>query len=160
MLKKGYTLIELIVAIGLSALFLPAIVYVFSFSLNSAVQGGSYTKAYALAQEQMEAVYYLKAYDPNWDWISFPENNSGLDYYQPQKVDGNWLLGAKTTSPQNENGFTSKLQIFPVRRTFDDISDDHLSELDPSSRKVVVTVDWLEKGEPVSIELVTYVTEY
>ena len=160
MKSKGYSLIELIVALGLAALFIPAIVFVFSFSLMSARQGESYTIAYSLAQEQMEAIYFLKAHDPNWDWFNYPENNSASDYYQPTRASDGWQLGPKISTPKEENGYVTSVKILPVKRSSGNISDDPLSIDDPTSRKVVVAVSWKENGVPVNIDLVSYVTDY
>ena len=163
--SKGFTLIELIIAIGLMAIFIPSLIFVFSFSLGTSVQGESYTQAYTIAQEQMEAIYFLKDNDISWNWTDYPENNGEIDYYQPSQIDGEWSLGLKKEgSPTITNGYAATVKIYPViRNTSGDISedtDDPLNTVDPTSRKIVVDVSWKEKGEPTSIELVSYATKH
>ncbi len=166
MLNKGFTLIELLVALGLSALFLPALVFVFSFSLGAASQGESYTQAYALAQEQMEAIYYLKDnVGSDWDWTLTPVNTSPMEYYQPSKVSGSWKLDTTTTSPVKINGYTTTVQIFAVNRKdvdYDGIGDEiaDMGIPDNFTRKVAVKVAWKEKGQDTSIDLVSYVSKH
>ena len=163
MKKNGFTLIELLIAIGLMALFLPALVFVFSFSLKSAVQGESYTKAYTIAQQQMEAVYYLKSNEIGWDWEDSTINNTkdGNDYYQPQpQVDGTWVLGPKISSPQEINGYTSTVKILPVYRDNLEIIDDSSYPEDPYTRKIIVNVSWKESGQTTKVDLVSYVSCY
>lgn len=164
-MNKGFTLIELLIAIGLMAIFIPSLVFVFSFSLGSSVQGESYTEAYTLAQEQMEAVYFLKENDISWNWSDYPENNGEFDYYQPTQEDGFWDLGPiKEGPPTITDGFAATIKIYPVaRNTLGNISEDTedpLNTIDPTSRKVVVNVVWEEKGEPTNIELVSYATKH
>jgi prepilin-type N-terminal cleavage/methylation domain-containing protein len=161
MKSKGFTLIELLIAMGLSALFLPALVFVFSFSLGAASQGESYTQAYALAQENMEAIYYLKENSAEWNWQTQPANTTSTnEYYQPYKAAGTWNLGLITSSPQQINGYTVTVKILPVIRnmTTGDISDS--GEVDIYTREVIVNVSWKEKGEPTDIELVSYVSRH
>ena len=159
--QGGFTLIELIIAVGLTALFIPALVFVFSFSLGSASQGESYTQAYALAQENMEAIYYLKENDLNWDWDSEPSNTMEGEFYQPEKTGSDWILGSKTSSPiPTDGGYTITVKILPVNRLGMNISDDPWSALDPYTRKVVVNVSWNEKGIPTDIDLVSYVSRH
>ena len=160
--KNGFTLIELIIAIGLSALFLPALVFVFSFSLGAASQGESYTQAYAIAQENMEAIYFLKKNDTNWNWESAPVNTTNPDdYYQPYKTSGKWNLGLITPSPQSKNGYTVTVKILPVYRDSDEnITEDQSESTDPFTRKIIVYASWMEKGELTDIELVSYVSRH
>jgi len=148
---KGFTLVELIIAIGLAAIFIPAIIYVFSFSFSSASQGEKYTQAYTIAQEQMEAVYFLKSSsDVNWDWVNSPADTIlGIEYYQPKKSGLGWTLGPKTTTPvEDSNGFTAKVEILPGETS------------DLNSRTVVVKVAWKENGAPSDVSLVSYVTKH
>lgn len=162
MKTNGFTLVEMLIAIGLAALFLPALVYVFSFSLGSANQGENYTQAYALAQEQMEVIYYLKENDLNWNWSSEPENTAVNEYYQPTKNgSGIWSLGSKTSSPLETNGHTITVQILPVKRTATgDITEDEGGIPDDTSRKIIVNVTWMEKSVPTQIDLVAYVSQH
>lgn len=160
--QAGFTLIELLFAIALSALFLPAMVFVFSFSLGAASQGESYTQAYAIAQENMEAIYYIKENDSNWDWNNTSINTSSSTYYQPEINGSVWELGIQTSSPTEVNGYKATVEVLPVER---DTATGNIVEAgsgsnDPSTREIIVTVTWNEKGEDTSIDLVSYVTKH
>lgn len=164
MKSKGFTLIELLIAMGLSALFLPALVFVFSFSLGAASQGESYTQAYALAQENMEAIYHLRK---NWDWDATPIDSDDSMFYQPYKVSDDWFLGTITNTPlKKDDGYLVTVQIDKVERVdsngdgiLDDIVETGGAE-DKTTRKIIVTVTWKEKGVDTSIDLVSYVTKH
>jgi len=131
MKKKGFTLIEIIVAIGLAALILPALIIVFSFSIQSAGQGENFTKAYALAQKEMETIYGLKEQGGTaWDWVNTPLNST-------------------TTTPLTE-GFTQTVQI----------SDANLYGSVNDTRKIIVTINWKEKGQNQEVKLESYVTKH
>ncbi|MFH1971260.1 MAG: type II secretion system protein [Patescibacteria group bacterium] len=159
MREKGFSLVEIIIAIGLVAVFLPAIGAIFSLSIFSASQGEKYSQAYALAQEQMEAVYFLKnKAGSSWDWISTPANTLIGEYYQPYQTNGIWQLGGKTVLPQETNGFNKKVEIFSVRRCGLAICE--MGVLDDYSRKINVFVSWQEKGEVSEIKMESYVTHY
>ena len=142
MKNEGFTLIELIIAIGLAAIFIPAIVYVFSFSLGAAGQGEKYTQAYALAQEQMEIIYHLK-------------DQGGTDW--------DWELTPPTSLPAlgEVDGFTRKIEISEVYRCGLDICNDGTGLKDPFTRKITVSIGWIEKAPPAQeVKLESYVTQH
>ena len=159
MKKNGFTLIEIIIAIGLAALILPALFFVFSFSLTSAGQGENFTKAYSLAQKDMESVFYLKNQGTDvWKWDSSLNTGAG-EYYQPVVVGGSLELGSKiTTLPDPVDGFTSKVEISDVGRCGLNICAG--GSYDGTTKKVVVTIGWLEKGQNQEVKIESYVTEH
>ncbi|OGK14126.1 hypothetical protein A3H80_04695 [Candidatus Roizmanbacteria bacterium RIFCSPLOWO2_02_FULL_37_19] len=158
----GFTLVEVIVTIGLAAIFLPAIGVLLSLSLQSSVQGEKFSQAQALAQEGMEAVYYLKSQsDSGWDWVDTPENSPPDQFYQPTETDGIWELGSLTSSPIiGPEPFTRTVEITEVRRCGDDICTDASAPVDDTTRKILVTVSWPEKGSIQKVELDAYVTQH
>ncbi len=157
---NGFTLVELIIAIGLAAVFIPAIVFVYSFSLGSASGGESYTRAYALAQEQMEAVYYLKSGVIGWNWLDDSINTNPGEYYQPNNLSGNWVLGAKTSAPASIDGYISTVEIYEVLRDGGGSIVDGAGVKDEYTRKIKVRVSWKENGIPTGIDLISYVTNH
>ncbi|MDP3998942.1 MAG: type II secretion system protein [bacterium] len=162
MKNSGFSLIEIIVAIGLVAIFLPAVGLILSFSLKSSAQGENYSRAYRLAQEGMEAVIYLKSQNnPAWDWLSTPAPTSPLEYYQPQNTGGIWQLGGKTTAPAPDPlPFTRKIVIEEVRRCGLNICSDPVAPLDPNSRKITVFVSWPEADQTSEVRVDSYVTAH
>lgn len=162
MKKQGFTLVEVIVAIAISAIFLPAIGTMLSLSLQTSVQSERFTQAHGLAQEGMEAIFNLKSQaNSSWDWTDSPENTEANEYYQPTEVDGVWHLGLITENPiVAPQPFTRKVQIKEVRRCGGTICDDVSASVDINSRKITVSVSWPEKGETQKVELNAYVTKH
>jgi len=159
-MKNGFSLIEIMLTVALTAVILPAIVIVLSFSLRSAKEGEKYTKAYALSQEQMEGIYFLKG-NTAWDWEVTPENTAEGEYYQPQEIEDNWQLGSKTTTPVETEGYTKKVEIKEVRRDVTgNISDDPWAIVDDYSRWISVYVAWKDNGLPVEVKIDSLVTKY
>jgi len=157
--EKGFTLIEILIAIALVAVIFPAVVMLLTFSVTEASQGEKYSRANTLAQEQMEAIYKLKdSKSTNWDWEVTPANTANGEFYQPAIVSGNWQLGAKTSVPVTLEGFTKTVEIGEVRRCDSDICD--LGTLDPYTRKIKVAVSWEDKGETQTAILESIVTMY
>lgn len=164
MRPNGFSLIEILIAIALVAIFLPATFYVFSISITSASQGEKFTQGYSLAQEGMEAIIYLKSQnDSFWDWVSIPANTSPGQYYQPTQGGGNWQLGTTTTAPAvTKAPFTRKVEIGDIYRCGLTIcaETDSGSMIDPYSRIVTVYVSWPEKNQTEEVKLETYVTAH
>lgn len=163
MKKAGFSLIEVMVAVGLAALFLPAIGITLSSALSSSVQGDNFSKAYRLAQEGMEAVFYLKSQnDLSWDWTNTPDNTIPGQYYQPAQTGGVWQLGSTTTTPViTPSPFTRKIEITQVCRDASSVLSDCSNpgaSVDQYSRKIVTYVSWSEKGQTQEVKLDAYVT--
>jgi prepilin-type N-terminal cleavage/methylation domain-containing protein len=163
--RGGFTLIEIMLSIALAAVILPALVSILSFSLKASKQSESYTKAYALAQEQMEAVYSIKqSGNTEWEWTSTsPVNTTVNEYYQPVKVGDVWNLGTKTSSPVDvdTDGFITKVELEEIKRDAGGtITDDPLGVVDENSRRVNVYVTWKEDGEDTDVKLTALVTRY
>lgn len=160
-MKKGFTLIEIMITIALAAIIFPAVTRVFSLSIQSASQGEKYTKAYILAQQYMEGVLSMKKNNISWDWTTTPINTNSGEYYQPTFVSGEWSLGPITTSPSETEGFTSTVQISEVRRDVNgNISSDPWALTDSDSRWAIVSVSWKEKGYPEKINIKSLITKY
>ena len=152
--NHGFLLIEILIAIALAAIFLPAIGLILSFGLNAASGGDKMVTANGLAQEGMEAIYYLKSQnDANWDWSSNSPTNTDpakKEYYQPYKnAVGVWQLGPTTTAPTiTKDPYTRKIEI-----------GDGFSG-DPSSRKIIVHVTWSDNNGPEEVKLESYVAAH
>lgn len=161
-MKSGFSLIEIVIAVGLAAIFLPAVGFILSFALRSASGGENLSKAHRLNQEEMEVMVYLKAKnDVNWDWVTTPVNTAEGEYYQPSQVGAVWQLGAKTKTPVvAPEPFTRKVQINEVRRCGLVICGEPLSPVDPYSRKITTYISWLENGQNTEVKFEAYVTAH
>lgn len=161
--QSGFTFVEIILAIGLAALLLPALSRALSFSLKISSQGEKITQANALASEGMEAVYYIKTHDTaNWAWTAA---SPATGQYQPAKTAGIWSLGTVVGSPVAAPGtFTRVVYVSPVMRSGTDICTDPCSDAfavsDPTTRKVTVVVSFPESVGSQSVNLESYVTQH
>lgn len=164
--KSGFSFVEIIIAIGLAAIFLPALSQVLSLSIRSASQGEKYSQAQALAQEGMEAIFYLKSLnDAKWNWTTTPSNTPTGYFYQPTKSGSTWTLGSMTNTPTvTVEPFIRKIEISEVKRcgTLPNpvICSDPLAAVDPYTRLVSVVVSWPEDGSPQKITMNAYVTAH
>ena len=143
----GFTFVEIIIALGLAAILLPALGRALSFSIRVASQGEKFSQAYALAQEDMEAIYYIKSNDTtNWAWTaSSPVSGT----YQPSKSGNVWALGPLVTTPVVAPiPFTRSVQISAGETG------------DSNSRLVHVVVSWPETDGSQKVTLDSYVTNH
>lgn len=155
MKNNGFSLIEIILAIGLSAIFLPAIMTVFSVGLHTSKQGEEYTKSYALAIEYMEAIYALKsAADAAWDWTTTP----AAGVYQPYKSGGKWILGNTVSAPSKSDSIYTRIVTVANTQRCGTSPCDSGGVVDTKTRKVTVLVTWPDNV--AGIRLVSYVTQH
>lgn len=162
----GFSLIEIIVAIGLAAIFIPVIGSTLSFSIRSSSQGEKFSQAHRLAQEGMEAIFYLKSHGGSeWQWeLNNPENTVLGEYYQPTQVGADWQLGGKIPedSLTPEGIFTRKIAVAEVSRCGLRVCEE--GEIggipDKHSRKITVYVTWPEENQTQEVKLNAYVTQH
>jgi len=129
---KGFTLVEIIIALAVAALMFPALVKLFSFAINASSQGDKYSQAYAIAQEGMEEIYSIK----NSDFSALAESTSTI------------------------GEFTRKVSVDDVVRNTVDGTLGEGTTIDDGTKKVTVEVSWQETGGMEEVSLSSYVTKY
>lgn len=162
--NAGFTFVEIIIALGLSAILIPALGRALSFSIRVASQGEKFSQAYALAQENMEAIYYIKSQGIGWDWINTPTDS----LYQPNNSGGNWVLGGTVTVPVvGPVPYTRTVQISHIKRSTippfdicDEPCTDPFATPNDYTRKITVLVSWPEAGGTQQVTLNSYVTNH
>lgn len=127
----GFTFVEIIIALGLSAILLPALGRALSFSLRIASQGEKFSQAYALAQQSMETLYAQKSQD----WASLADSTISIP------------------------PFTRSLTIDPVKRNLSGNIDAN-GLVDANTKYITVIVSWPEAGGPQNVTLHSYVTNH
>lgn len=145
--KKAQTLIELLVAIGLTAVILPALLTGFVAAREGKAQTQERTQATTLLREAQEALLNIR--ETNWQQIA----TNGT--YFPKVVGTNWQLEA---GEENIDNFKRKIEITDALR---DPSGNIATTgtVDPSTKKIVSTVSWTT---PISsqVDSTTYLTRY
>lgn len=131
-MNRGFTFIELMIAVGLVGIFVPAIVKALSFSLMEARQGEQFSKAWALAREGEEQ---------NMSWSSL--------------VNG-------STSDTSHLPYTRVVVVDDAYRCSGVIcfSADPGATKETTAKRVTVTVTWVEAGGSQNVTLNSYVTQH
>lgn len=119
MKQTGQALVEVLVAMGIAALILPAVFTGFITSREGKVQTEARFKAVNLAKEAAEAVRIVR--EANWN------NIAANGTYHPVIVSGTWSLA---NGSETIDEFTRSIAI----------SD--LIPADPSEKKITITVAW------------------
>lgn len=146
--QRGASLVELLLAIGLAAAVLPAILTGFITSRQGKVQQGERTQAIILLKEAQEAARSVR----ERGWTSFATNGT----YHPEISNGEWSLIAGSESIDR---FTRSTQISDVQRDSNGQIVSSGGTLDPSTKQVTNTVSWTIPY-PSSVSSILYLTRY
>lgn len=133
-MQKGQMLIEIMVALAISALFLPALLTGIVASQEGRAQAKLRFSATALLKEAEEAVRSVR--DTGWTNVAAKQ---GMVTH-PIVAGANWALadGIETI-----NGYTRKVEVDDVwRDASGSIVADGQGGLDPSTLEVLTTVSW------------------
>ncbi len=144
---KGQSLIELILAIGLSAIILPAVFLGFISSREGKPQLKQRFEAVTLLKQAQEAA--RTARENGWSNVS----NNGT--YHPVAAGNTWTLASGS---ETINGFVRSITISDVLRD----SNGAIAAsgtLDPSTKKIVVTVSW-QTPYSSNISSTSYLTRF
>ena len=150
-LKKGISIIEILVVIAILGIALTSLLGLANFSLGAASLIKQTTKANAISQEAMEAVRNIR----DSDWAKITNGNHGLT-----NAAGFWdFAGTENVI----NGFIRTILIDNVSR--DPITDNieityNPANDDPNTKKATATVSWQERGRTHQVVLVTYFTNW
>ncbi|HSX09694.1 MAG TPA: hypothetical protein VLF93_06065 [Candidatus Saccharimonadales bacterium] len=142
----GQMLVELVMAIGIAAIILPALLTGLVTSRQGRPQQQQSLQATELFKETANAVREVR----DNSWTTFAVDGT----YHPTIVNNAWTLasGSATT-----NGFTQQVVIGDVYR---DTSGNIVSSggtLDPSTKKVVITVSW-SQPQSTTLSATDYLT--
>lgn len=164
--QKGFTIIEVIVSIGIITFVSVAMSTLANRSLQAGVNSANRTKAYGLAQQMVEIVRNTR--DNNW--LKSLAWNAGLETDNNDTSLGNLynkLIGANPTLVANaidgkkdavklvdNSGFVVSLRFYPIKTSSDtDINVDNVIE------KVEVTVTW-QSGAAGTVKSETYISNW
>lgn len=148
MKQKGQSLVEIILAMGLAALILPALLTGLVSSRQGKAQQAQRTQAVYLLNETVDSVRSVR----EKGWTGFAVNGT----YHPEISSSSWTLA---TGSAVVNGLTQSVTIGDVFRDANGAIVTSGGSLDPSSKKVDVLISW---GQPYSssINASLYLTRY
>lgn len=150
--KSGQSLVELIVAMGLAVVLLPALLTGMVASREGKAQQIQRLRATAYMKEAQEAVRTVREGDNGQGWSQFAQNG----IYHPTISGSTWTLAANA---EVIDDYTRSIEIADVNR--DDNGAIVLvgGSLDPSTKKITITVSW-ENPRPSSVVSAIYYTRY
>jgi len=148
-LQAGQSLVEILLAMGLAVIILPALLTGLVSSRQGKAQQTQRTQAVYLLNETVDAVRSVR----EKGWAGFAVNGT----YHPVISGSSWTLA---TGSATVNGFTQTVDIGDVQRaTSGAIVTSDGSFLDPSSKKVDIAISW---GQPYAstVSASLYITRY
>ncbi len=145
---QGSLLLELLVAVGIFAIVLPPMIMGFIAAGGGKAQQNRRIEAIALLKETEEAVRSVR----EKGWSTFAQNGT----FHPTVSANSWSL---TSGNETINGLDRQLVISSVSRDENGVVVSSGGTVDPSTKKVVITVSW---GFPFasSVTSTLYVTRY
>ncbi|MEI6532827.1 MAG: hypothetical protein WCO06_03240 [Candidatus Roizmanbacteria bacterium] len=149
MSKSGVVLVEILVAIALMFMLLPALITGFVASREGKTQEGNRLMATALLRESKDALRTIR----ETSWTNLATNGT----YYPRIIGStSWSL---VTGTETVNGFTRKIEISDVLRNSNNIIVENSGTIDPSTKKIISTVSWNDPI-PTSISSTEYFHRY
>lgn len=155
--QKGFSIVELLITIGLAAILFPALLTGFVATRNGRAQGEERLQAIHLVEEAQEAVRVIR--ESGWKTLT-DANCTSLNPCYPEISESSWKLN-NGTDPLS-GSFTRTITISDVSRDTNGVIVDPSTPgatPDPSTKKILITVSW---GSPISASVNTteYVTRY
>lgn len=152
LLQTGYSLVELLVAIGIFGVLVTTLFTGFIATREGKPQQEQRMRAAGLYQETIEALRIIR--EEAWDNIS----TNGT--YYPQKTATSWALvsGIETITQPNSQ-FTRSIVIADVNRDANGNVVSSGGTLDPSTKAVTITVTW-DQPLVTTLSNTIYMTRY
>ena len=147
--KSGQSLVELLIALAITAIVLPALLTGLLASRDGRAQQTQRVEAITKLKQLQDAVRSIR----NQGWTNLPANGT----YHPTLSGTNWTL---TNGSDTVNGFTRQVLVEDVNR--DPATGAIVSSggtRDPSSKKVTITISW-SSPLSTSISSTLYLTRY
>ncbi len=148
LLQKGQSLVELLIAMGLAAVLLPALLTGFATTRAGRAQQDQRQQATLLVQESREAVRVIK----EKGWGSFAINGT----YHPVVSGTTWVF---LSGSEQINGITRQILISDVYRDPGGAIVTSGGAIDLSTKQIVTTASW-NSPFPNSVAATEYVTRY
>jgi len=148
LLQKGQSLVELLIAMGLAAVLLPALLTGLATTRAGRAQQDQRQQATLLVQESREAVRVIR----EKGWGSFAING----IYHPVVSGVTWAF---SSGSEQINGFTRQILISDVYRDPGGAIVTSGGAIDPATKQIVTMASW-NSPFPTSVAATEYVTRY
>ena len=153
-IQSGQSLVELLMAIGLAAILMPAFLVGFSATRGGRAQQDQRIQAISYMRQTEEAIRIIR--DNGWNTLT----PSGNGIYHPVQSGSTWVLQSGTESPISGTTLTRSVDVEDALR--DPVT--HQISLsgtdDPSTKAITVTISWQQPIANSSITQVMYVTRH
>ena len=146
--QKGQLLIELLIAVGVAAIFLPILLSGLVSSRDGKAQQKQRLEGLTILKEAQDATRSVR----EKGWAEFAVANT----YFPLEVNSSWTLA---TGSSTLNGFTRQVVISDVQRDNNGVIVTSNGTVDPSTKKVVITISWT-KPYASSVSSTEYYTRF
>lgn len=146
--QKGQSLVELLVAIGISTILLPALLTGLYTTNHSKAQTEQRTQAQTVLKEADEAIRSIR----ESGWANITANGT----YHPVVSGSTWSLASGTAIV---NGLIQSIVISDVQRDSTGSIVSSGGSVDPSTKQVVTSVSWV-LPYPTSIQNTLYFSRY
>lgn len=134
-MRKGQSLVEFLIAIGLTSIFMPALITGLVSSREGKAQQNERLMALNLLKESQEAIRIIH----EAGWNNFRTNGT----FHPVLSGATWSLAP---GEESVNGFTRKVEVSDIRRDENGNIVPSGGYIDPSTKKAETTVSW---GTPI-----------
>lgn len=131
LLPRGQTIVELLLAMSLTGIFLPVLLTSFTTSREGRVQDNQRIRATQLQKEAVEAVRSVR----ERGWSEIATNGT----YHPSVSGTQWVLA---TGVESTDGFEREIVISDVLRNNDGEIVELGGEVDPSAKRIDVNIRW------------------
>lgn len=155
--KRGFSIIEILVAIAIISVALVSLSGLASFSLRASLLARQTAQANFLAQEIIESLRSFRD-GTYWDVNGLGTLIADVDYYlQEAGSPAKWQMAQGTEAT---GIFTRKIVLSNVQRDASDNIVESGGINDPQTKKVVAAVSWQERGKSHKVEIITYLTDW
>lgn len=154
MKSRGFTIVEIMVVVGVIIIAFTAVLGFFAFEAKIAERSRMRLQAISLIEESIEAVRNFRD-NTTWDSDGMGFLDIGVDYHPVSSSTG-WNI---VSGNEIIDEFTRAIVFNAVLRDVDDdISGSGTN--DPNTRKVTVTVSWTDRQGSAIESLITYITNW
>ncbi len=155
-LKKGSSLVEILVAVFIFTIILGSLITASNLYLVGAGENLRSTKGAYLAEEGIEAIKTMR--DTNWTNISSLTNNINYYLYFDTASSTNNMWKATSTIYSTDPTF---IRVFKINTVYRDSNGRIVTSggtLDSNTKKVIISVSWQSKNTITTKTLSTYIT--